>query len=545
MHYQHYFIIVNYAKQVVFLIISEYYRFLRLKNKFILIKMLTKHYLTVILYIDYLCIVILCIIKDGDFMKEEYISSVLKQIKSKSAKRQIAAELESHIADKIDYYIDVGYSPEDAEQKAIENMGSPDEAAVPLGSLYNIKWYKKAELWIGVILIAIHVYLMIFFPNNFKYTSVNYDILHFISIDFVSLLIFALDLCLIHLMRKRHNTLLLLPIAASLIIGLFSHALEPSLYAAAVICSKGFGGYIDSIFGYSYTSYTLNQTSYIILLSIAITVVLLVLSLYTAYTVYSEQICRNVKRAKRLLCIAEKALICFLAVNLAVMGTGTVIALVTLDNKFEENYTTRKDMIDFYINFDGNKSADEMIADFDENGYTFIPMLPRYDGICNKDNAAFVLFETNFSYNIYAVTTVSVNAVLNRDLFIDESEFDRFKRNMNDLGKTESFEPELEVTSILSLHYYENERTPEDYYDSTSMEEQSKLPPEERPYTLREFLNDKIYANAVSVSSRYPDTDGNAKIYEFRYMLKNYKHKEVMLEFFGGMLTSMTFTEYE
>ncbi len=476
-------------------------------------------------------------------MKDKYIEQVLKQIKMKSAKELIAQELESHLADKIDYYTDVGYSPEEAEQKAVEDMGTPDETAVPLSSLYNIKWYKKFELWIGVLLVAIHVYLMIFFPNNFKYTSVNYDILHFISIDFVSLLIFALDLCLIHLMRKRHNTLLLLPIAASLIMGFFSHAFEPSLYAAAVICSKGFGCYIDSIFGYSFTFYTLNQMYFVIhILSIAITAVLLVLSLCTAYTVYSEQICRDMRKAKKLLCIAEKVLICFLAVNLAVMGTGTTIALVTLDEKFEENYTTRKDMIDFYINFDNNKSADKLIAEYGENGYTFIPMLPRYEGICNKDNAAFVLSDIDFSYNAYAVTTIGVNSVLNRDIFIDESEFDKFKRNMKDLGEQKAAEPEL--MGVISEHYYENKQTPEDYYDSTAMEEQSKLPPEERPYTLEEFLNEKIYANAFSVSSSYPDTDGNAKIYEFRYMLKNSKHKEVTLEFFGGMLTNMTFTEF-
>ncbi len=480
---------------------------------------------------------------DGDKMKDKYIEQVLKQITMKSAKELIAQELESHLEDKIDYYTDVGYSPEDAEQKAVEDMGSPDETAVPLSSLYNIKWYKKFELWIGALLVAIHVYLMIFFPNNFKYTSVNYDILHFISIDFVSLLIFALDFYLIHLMRKRHNTLLLLPIAASLIMGLFSHAFEPSLYAAAVICSKGFGGYIDSIFGYSYTLYTLyKMCSVVHILSIVVTAALLVLSLCTAYAVYSEQICRNVRKTKRLLCIAERALTCFLAVNLAVMGTVTVIALVTLDNKFEKNYTTRKDMIDFYINFDNHKSADQLIAEFGENGYTFIPMLPRYEGICNKDNAAFVLFDEYFGYNDYVVPSVGVNAVLNRDLFIDESEFDRFKRNMNDYGEIKMDEG----ADILSLHYYENERTSDDYDDSKTMAEQSKLPPEERPYTFEEFINDKIYANAFLVSAgSNSNTYENNNMYEFRYKLKNSKYKEVKLEFFGGMLTSMTFTEYK
>lgn len=483
-------------------------------------------------------------------MKKEYIDQVLKQIKNKSYKELIAQELDSHIADKTYYYIDIGYSKEDAEQKAVEEMGSPDEAAVALGSLHNIKWYKKSELWLGILLVALQTYLMIFFPNNFKYSDSNYVIFHFISIDFLSLLIFAANIYLIYLIRKQHNVPLLVPIVASLIMGFFSNTFEPMLYAAAIIFTKGFGGYIDSIFSYSYTIYTFDKIcSAIHILSIAITVVLLVLSLCTAYTVYSEQICRDMRKAKKLLCIAEKVLICFLAVNIAVMSTGTVIALVTLDDKLEENYSVRKEMIDYYINFDNvGKTAENIIAEFDEAGYRYTDISSKYDSnsyngsnyICYKDNAAFLLYDVDFSYNIYAVTTIGVKAVLNRNLFIDENEFDRFKRNMKDCGESKP----NESLGIYSQYSYKNESAPIVYDESKSMTEQSKLPPEKRPYTLEEFLNEKIYANAFLVDSSRSNTDKNATSYEFSFKLKNSKYKEVQLEFFGGMLTYMEFTEY-
>ena len=55
-------------------------------------------------------------------MKNSYLEKVENYIKNKSAKKQILSELEAHIEDKTDYYLDIGYEREEAEQKALEEM---------------------------------------------------------------------------------------------------------------------------------------------------------------------------------------------------------------------------------------------------------------------------------------------------------------------------------------------------------------------------------------------------------------------------------------
>ena len=55
--------------------------------------------------------------------KEEYIDSVIKQIKNSRAKAEIKAELISHLEDRIKFYTDCGYSYDQACEKAIEKNG--------------------------------------------------------------------------------------------------------------------------------------------------------------------------------------------------------------------------------------------------------------------------------------------------------------------------------------------------------------------------------------------------------------------------------------
>ena len=67
-------------------------------------------------------------------MQNNFIDRVWILIENKTARESITAELESHILDKADYYEEIGYSKEVAMQKAIEEMGNPDDTAVPLNA---------------------------------------------------------------------------------------------------------------------------------------------------------------------------------------------------------------------------------------------------------------------------------------------------------------------------------------------------------------------------------------------------------------------------
>lgn len=70
-------------------------------------------------------------------MTNSFVDKVSGQISDKHSRKLITAELESHLFDKIDYYVDIGYSREDAEKRATEEMGNPDDTAVPLNFLHT------------------------------------------------------------------------------------------------------------------------------------------------------------------------------------------------------------------------------------------------------------------------------------------------------------------------------------------------------------------------------------------------------------------------
>ena len=70
-------------------------------------------------------------------MKNKFLEKVAEQIEDERSREIITAELESHLLDNIDYYIDIGYSKEDAEKRATEEMGNPEDIAVPLYALHN------------------------------------------------------------------------------------------------------------------------------------------------------------------------------------------------------------------------------------------------------------------------------------------------------------------------------------------------------------------------------------------------------------------------
>ena len=60
-------------------------------------------------------------------MTNGFIEKVAEQISDKHSRKLITAELESHLLDKIDYYVDIGYSKEDAEKMASAATASQAE----------------------------------------------------------------------------------------------------------------------------------------------------------------------------------------------------------------------------------------------------------------------------------------------------------------------------------------------------------------------------------------------------------------------------------
>ena len=100
-------------------------------------------------------------------MENKYVSDVLKLIKNKNAKKSIQAELESHILDKADYYMEIGYSKDDAFKRATEEMGDAEETAVPLNKLNDNPYNAVFNIISFIALVAIVIF---YNKNNFYFS---------------------------------------------------------------------------------------------------------------------------------------------------------------------------------------------------------------------------------------------------------------------------------------------------------------------------------------------------------------------------------------
>ena len=86
--------------------------------------------------------------------KEKFLAEVLNQIKFKYDRYDIRMELESHIQDKTEYYSELGYDMDKAEEMSVNDMGD----AKAIGKELN----KEHNPFIGWIWRLTNVFLVLF-----------------------------------------------------------------------------------------------------------------------------------------------------------------------------------------------------------------------------------------------------------------------------------------------------------------------------------------------------------------------------------------------
>lgn len=88
--------------------------------------------------------------------KDEYINEVTALIKNKTVRNDVKKELEAHIDDRTQYYLDAGYDEEISVKRAVEMMGRPDEVAKSLEKLHNnTLWIVLASVFLGVYIFGL------------------------------------------------------------------------------------------------------------------------------------------------------------------------------------------------------------------------------------------------------------------------------------------------------------------------------------------------------------------------------------------------------
>ena len=282
-------------------------------------------------------------------VKNDYLSVISKRIKDKNTQKQIYSELEVHIQDKIMYYKELGYSDDEAEKRAVEDMGEPDDAALPLRELHNGAG-RNLLIIISLIFFAA-VAVVPFFFHKFNYADSYYRaVYHLITVDFLSVAVIAGYIFFLIKAFKMKSKLIPLFAAAALLISNFTGMaiFRPAAYSAVKIATSGIGGYFDSIFGYGI--FPENMKIPLAVGSYVIFAILLIWSVVQFVSVFMQERLYNTKKLNGFIRIFRRAVSVLLCLNLIVGTAGTVIAAVYLPQKRESLHKERLEMINEVIN---------------------------------------------------------------------------------------------------------------------------------------------------------------------------------------------------
>ncbi|WP_294466619.1 permease prefix domain 1-containing protein [uncultured Ruminococcus sp.] len=317
-------------------------------------------------------------------MENKFLDRVSNLIQNKTARESITAELESHILDKADYYEEIGYSKEIAMQKATEEMGNPDDTAVPLNALHK----KSAVKGIWSIITAVFVvafsllcFNVIPIEHRFYYADNNYTIYHTVTADFISMLVLFLFVFLLYKAYRHKNLTSVIMLILSLIVMLTANLtnevndgiqfaiFQPLFYPVITFIKCGISGYADSIFGYSYI---VDSDKIIYRIgAFAVFVVLLLLALIIVIAVFRQ---RRLKSARILLRISKtscSAMCIILCVITVAMSISAAFAVINIEEKRREMKEARKNAIDFVIKADISGGLDKLNEQLLEEGYEY------------------------------------------------------------------------------------------------------------------------------------------------------------------------------
>lgn len=91
---------------------------------------------------------------------DKFLGAVLSYIKFPFVKDDIKFELESHILERINYYMEQGYDNEKAEELSIRDMGDPKEIGTLLNKQHNpfLGWLLKITDGMVIFFIILSIY---------------------------------------------------------------------------------------------------------------------------------------------------------------------------------------------------------------------------------------------------------------------------------------------------------------------------------------------------------------------------------------------------
>ncbi len=363
-------------------------------------------------------------------MENNYIQKLLKQIKNKNAKIAIEEEIYSHILDKTDYYIDIGYTPEEAIQKANEDMGDADDSAVPLNVLHSQKWYKRTQNWLVIGLMLIQSFVLLYIYQNMHYKNdINFG-LHLITFDFISLLFLGINFFIIHIGRKQKNKTILFSAAIELAYQLFFNPYQPLFYGIEKTIFSSYNSYVDSIFEHS--AIPLESAENLFTCSLILISILLTYCGLSLLGIFAQERAYTQKHFWKPYKIFEAVVSVFIICNLAFISFSTYYAYSNIEAKKQELKELHHFQIETILNLQLNENStfesitSELENIYTQQNYNFSKHTGKvtedetYARISIKNTNMYVDFIHSGNFENMAMVTYSINTYNNKVLLIDD-----------------------------------------------------------------------------------------------------------------------------
>lgn len=444
-----------------------------------------------------------------------YLEEISKNIKNKTAKKAVIAELESHIEDKKDYYIEIGYSAEEAEKKAIEEMGEAEQTAVSLNELYTVKWYKNTFNIVSFIILLFCIAGSYIVSNNSYYLD-SIEAQHNLIIDFLSLGIFTAYVILFALSVKFNNkffpfvyliyTILILlvisiaPYFAPVSINEEYYAnfnplnsilieyIKPLIYAIVVLFTKGFFEYSASLHGYDYAELILHEDFQWAVLLIWFLLV------FWAFFIILKILCKErmlyTGIFKLLISIIKYPVVVFCVLVLVLTSFATVYSYLNRDKVIEENNELHKSLIDYVIGADISKSSKELSDDFIKQDLS-LKKLTDYDMYLDnsEDDMESYYFQ---KYNNQLQISAKAGSGISIRQYTDSGIISRQYK----------YKTDLIYTRYPNISYYNDD------YNLIEVADEKEIKKLKPPYkNLKEFLKSDTRYNAVCVIKESPTSN--------------------------------------
>lgn len=380
-------------------------------------------------------------------MQNNFIDRVSNLIQNKTARESITAEIESHILDKADYYEEIGYSREVAMRKATEEMGNPDDTAVPLNALH--KNGKSKNLW-SIITVVFAVFTALFnleFGRSFIYCQSEYFATSSVLCEVISFLICAAFVLLIYKAYRQKNLVSAIAILAALIfvcaldvpeifyyegmsVGLF----QPVFYPLVMIFLYGFSGYYNGIFDSCFISD--NEGAICRFGAILIFLVFLVATVALLISISRQRKMKTGRCLYKPVRIICSVMGIVLAINLVIMSVSIPFAWSCIEDKRLEYQTEREYAIDLVVNMDVTESLETITDKLSDEGYECFITRPKCLEFRRGLNGVYIsvfYFIDDYSVSFYdrSYNEDSVFYDDDSDIYLSKEELSQIKEGMS------------------------------------------------------------------------------------------------------------------